>query len=149
MHISSLQSVSLLDFSYSKSDNMQHGCPGNRSVSETFPGIILPLLTQTHTHTVTHTQACKKDKHEEERRDRKLFRSGSWTNIDLQLLSFLHMHKHTLTHIWKVYCCSLHLKLQILQDSKLRVFHQEILRLPAWRVWEAPWGELQLFINSE
>lgn len=80
MHISSLSDLSLnLDFSYSISDNMHHGCPGNLSVSETFPGINLPLRTLTLTLTYTSLQHRRKKKkaHMKNRNmTANLFRSG-------------------------------------------------------------------------
>lgn len=78
MHISSLSDLSLnLDFSYSISDNMHHGCPGNLSVSETFPGINLPLRTLTLTLTSLQHRRKKKKAHMKNRNmTANLFRSG-------------------------------------------------------------------------
>ena len=82
MHISSFCPI-CLPVGLKISHNMQHGCPGNLSVSETFPGINL-LLTGKHTHrknTKAYDDTGGKKKDE--------------TNTD----SLKHMHKNMISQM--------------------------------------------------
>ncbi len=109
-----------------------------------------PPPPHTNTHTQLHTRRPAK-KTNTKRRD---VTENCLGQLHEQTLTynFCHFyictstHSHTYERSIAVLCIW---SFKFSRTVNYVVFHQEILRLPAWRVWEAPWGELQLFINSE